>query len=197
MQPMALTASSNSAFSKLNSSEGQPRDNPSPNSREKMEIMSEKGIHRDHNSPSNSTSPHSSHPPSSSPPSSLPSPPVQKHVLKFSVDSIMSAKKCPTPTSPDDRLTNDSPHSMSSDDSCAESPRLPCPPMGQFSMEGILNKHSGLLRTSDNGSSPALMPHVPGDSRGWPGFYTSTSFPWIPGTGLSPPKGKYKDYRNI
>ena len=152
MQPVTLSSSDNSAFSKLSESSKSSENTELLN----LENMTEKSTENQ---------------------SAKMSPPtVQKQVLKFSVDSIMSEKG----PSNNERDNTDSPNSVSSDDSLQEQPRIPSASMGPFSMDDILNKQS-LCR---NGA----IPH-PGEGR-WQNFYSTASFPWLSTSGLSPPKGK-------
>ncbi|KAJ8317750.1 hypothetical protein KUTeg_005655 [Tegillarca granosa] len=105
----------------------------------------------------------------------------QKQVLKFSVDSIIS-EKCSV--SDNQRENNDSPNSVSSEESFQESRTTP----GPFSMDGILNKHQNIIRNSEKPrTSSSLLSHINSENR-WTGFYTAASFPWIPGSSLSPTK---------
>lgn len=117
--------------------------------------------------------------------SSSPSPQnvPQKQVLKFSVDSIIS-EKCTV--SDNQRENNDSPNSVSSEESLQESRTTP----GPFSMDGILSKHQNIIRNSEKPrTSSSLLSHINSENR-WSGFYTAASFPWIPGSSLSPTKSK-------
>lgn len=168
MHPVALTTSTNSAFSKLSPS----------NSETNSDSQTEK-------SPQNMSSSLSS--PKSSTVTSSSSPPAQKHVLKFSVDSMLS-EKCPA-SKEEVRERSRSPDSLTSED---ESPRETSPKMGSsmtpFSMEGILGKQHSLLRSDAVPS--AIMSHVA--SERWNGFYGNTTFPWLPGS-ISPPKGSLKN----
>ncbi|XP_011440684.1 homeobox protein MSX-3-like [Crassostrea angulata] len=164
MHPVALSASSNSAFSKLSPT----------NSETNSDSHTEKA-------PQNMSSSQPS-PKSSTVTSSSSSPPAQKHVLKFSVDSMLS-EKCP-PSREESRERSRSPDSVTSED---ESPRESSPKinssMTPFSMDGILNKQHSMLRSDAVPS--AIMSHVA--SERWNGFYGNTTFPWLPGS-ISPPK---------
>lgn len=127
-------------------------------------------------------------PKSSTVTSSSSSPPAQKHVLKFSVDSMLS-EKCP-PSREESRERSRSPDSVTSED---ESPRESSPKinssMTPFSMDGILNKQHSMLRSDAVPS--AIMSHVA--SERWNGFYGNTTFPWLPGS-ISPPKGSLPNF---
>lgn len=151
MQPVPFSSSDNSAFSKLPVCT--TRKSVENSEASNCENMSEK-----------------QHSPSEKTPTST----VQKQVLKFSVDSIMS-ERGPT----NDRENTESPNSVSSEDSLQEQSRIPSATMGPFSMDDILNKQT-LCRNNP------VPPH--GENR-WPNFYNSSSFPWLSTSGLSPPKG--------
>lgn len=170
MHPVALSASSNSAFSKLSPT----------NSETNSDSHTEKA-------PQNMSSSQPS-PKSSTVTSSSSSPPAQKHVLKFSVDSMLS-EKCP-PSREESRERSRSPDSVTSED---ESPRESSPKinssMTPFSMDGILNKQHSMLRSDAVPS--AIMSHVA--SERWNGFYGNTTFPWLPGS-ISPPKGSLPNF---
>ncbi|XP_062568352.1 homeobox protein MSX-2-like [Saccostrea cucullata] len=163
MHPVALTTSTNSAFSKLSPS----------NSEANSETQTSKSSQ---NMSSTQSSPKSSTVTSRSPP------PPQKHVLKFSVDSMLS-EKC-VPPREECRERSRTPDSVTSEEEC---PRESTPKinnsMTPFSMEGILNKQHSMLR-SDTVPS-AIMSHVA--SERWNSFYGNTTFPWLPGS-ISPPK---------
>ena len=165
MHPVALTTSSNSAFSKLSPSHVSSENVNNENSQDK--------------SSNNSTSV-----------GTKSSSPTQKHVLKFSVDSMLS-EKC-TSRDDRDRESSNSPNSVSSEDSYQGPSKSSSASMGPFSMDGILNKHHSNGRHPEGHSAvtPPLLSQM--GSERWNGFYAATSFPWLANSSLSPPKGWYK-----